>query len=122
MNALLLTTAFAAVAGGAAGYGKAIWRALERTGTLLCGVNPDTVGLKEIKPVRAVVAGAFIGAAVGAGGYAAYENREIILESLGTSALLSTCSHNMAAGGNARIVQDEKGKWTCVLPPAPPAP
>lgn len=122
MNGLIITAAFAAVAGGASGFGVAAWRALQRTGTLLCGVNPDMVGLKEINPVRAVIAGVFLGATAGAGGYAIYENRDSILENLGTSALLSTCSQNMAHGGNAQIVQDENGKYTCILPPAPPQP
>lgn len=120
MTGLILSAAFTAVAGGATGFGVAAWRALQRTGTLLCGVNPDMVGLREISPVRATLAGLFLGAATGAGGFAAYEHRDAILESLGTSALLSTCSHNMAAGGNARLVQDANGKWTCVLPPAAP--
>ena len=119
MTGLIFSAAFTAVAGGATGFGVAVWRGLQRTGTLLCGVNPDMVGLREIKPVRAVVAGVFLGAAAGAGGYAAYEHRDAILDSLGTSALLTTCSHNMSMGGGARIVQDENGKWTCVLPPAP---
>ena len=76
--------------------------------------------MREIKPVRATVAGVFLGAAAGAGGFAAYEHREAILDSLGTSALLTTCSHNMSFGGDARIVQDADGEWTCVLPPAGP--
>lgn len=122
MNGLIITAAFAAVAGGASGFGVAAWRALQRTGTLLCGVNPDMVGLKEISPVRAVIAGVFLGASAGAGGYAIYDNREAILEGMGTSAILTTCSQNMSMGGGARIVQDENGKYTCVLPKAPPQP
>ena len=122
MNGLILSAAFAAVAGGATGFGVAAWRALQRTGTLLCGVNPDSVGLREISPVRAVAAGVFLGAAVGAGGYAVYDNREAVLEGMGTSAILSSCSYNMSFGGGARIEQDANGKYTCVLPKAAPQP
>lgn len=72
MSVSLLAVALTATFGAAAGYAVSGWRELQRAAIRLNFTNPDTAGYPEIPLARALIAGAFLGAAAGAGGSALY--------------------------------------------------
>lgn len=72
MSVSLLAVALTATFGAAAGFGVSAWRELQRVGQRLNFTNPDTNGYRAIPLTRAMIAGAFLGAATGTVLSAAY--------------------------------------------------